>query len=211
MSLALPSSWNRSRATALAVTLLLHVVVAAWLLALRFESPARTADEAAIVWLPAPALPPPVSKRRSETSRVMVEPDAPVSPPSPEPVPTTPALPNMRDWHGDARDVAGAIGGGPGRRRFGETPEPAPERRKVETPPSIWKKPLPRVGTTVTTPEGETILWVSDYCYISLYSRSLTMQAFHQVRQGVRTCVLYQFGGEKEARGDLFDAIKRPP
>ena len=29
-------------------------------------------------------------------------------------------------------------------------------------------------------------------------------------RNGVRTCIFAQFGGEKEARGDLFDEIKRP-
>jgi hypothetical protein len=33
----------------------------------------------------------------------------------------------------------------------------------------------------------------------------------HDARRGVRTCILARFGGEKTARGDLFDPIKRPP
>jgi len=68
---------------------------------------------------------------------------------------------------------------------------------------------LPRVGTTVTTPEGETILWVSDYCYISLSSTSLTMQDFHAARQGMRRCIIPV--GEREPRGDLFEHLERLP
>lgn len=77
--------------------------------------------------------------------------------------------------------------------------------------PSIWPKPLPRVGTTVTTDEAETIIWVSEYCYVSISSRSLTQKEIHDPRIGLRTCILAQFGGEKKPRDDLFDAIKRPP
>ena len=61
------------------------------------------------------------------------------------------------------------------------------------------------------TPDGETIIWVSDYCYVSISSRSLTQKEIHDARKGVRMCVLAQFGDEKKARDDLFDSIKRPP
>ena len=211
MSLALPSGWNRSRATALGVTLLLHAVVAAWLLALRFESPAVTMGEVAILWLPMPAVQPRIPQPSSETQRAMTEPAALVSPPSPEPLPAMPTLPPVRDWHGDARDVAAAFGGGPARRTFGEMPKTPAGRPKEVYPPSIiFENPLPRVGTTVTTPEGETILWVSDKCYISLYSRSLTMHHIHEGRRGVRICNIASLG-KPEPRGDLFDSIKRPP
>jgi len=50
---------------------------------------------------------------------------------------------------------------------------------------------------------------VSDYCYISLGSTSLTMKDFHEARQGVRRCIIPI--GEAEPRGDLFDHLKRPP
>jgi len=207
MDLALPARWNLPRATAVGVTLLLHLLVGSWLLALRFELPPAPVPEARLIWQPelrplppqaaaVPALPPPRVKPITVVPWL-------------EPVPDI-AVPPFYDFMGTAKDVAGAIGGGPSRRTFGGPLEDPDERPKEEAPPSIWKKPLPRVGTTVTTPEGETIIWVSDYCYVSLYSRSLTMQEIHQGRSGVRTCILAQFGGEKKPRDDLFDAIKRP-
>ena len=208
MDLALPARWNRPRATALGATLLLHVLLASWLLALRFERPPTPVPDPILILQPtrlppplpppsAPALPPP------RTAPITIN-------PRPEPVPDL-AVPPFYDFEGTAKDVAGAIGGGPTRRTFGGPLEAPPKRPKEVIPPSIWPKPLPRVGTTVTTPEGETILWVSDYCYISLSSRSLTMQDIHQGRQGVRTCIFYQFGDKKRPRDDLFDSIKRPP
>lgn len=207
MDLALPAGWNRPRATALAATLLLHVLVAAWLLALRFEPAQAPILETPPPWLATPEpVPPPVATAPA------------LAPPQLEPITVAPrfeplpviAVPHFYDFEGAARDVARAIGGGPSRRGFGGPLEDSDKRPKVEAPPTIWKKPLPRVGTTVTTPEGETIIWVSDYCYISLYSRSLTMQELHQGRQGVRTCILYQFGGKKKPRDDLLQAIRRP-
>jgi hypothetical protein len=208
VELAAPSKMNRPRATALGATLLLHAALMAWLLALRFDLPPASLTMADRVWLPiplplprppdaVPALPPP----RTKPITVF---------PRPEPAPDL-AVPPFYDFEGTAKDVAGAFGGGPSRQTFGGPLESVPKRPKEETPPSIWPKPLPRVGTTVTTPEGETILWVSDYCFISLQSRSLTMQDFLQARQGVRTCIFYQFGDKKRPRSDLFDAIKRPP
>ena len=97
----------------------------------------------------------------------------------------------------------------PAYRRFGEVPEGPPERPKAVYPPSIWPKPLPRVGKTVTTDRGETIVWVSDHCYVSISSRSLTQKEIHEARKGVPTCVIPI--GKREPRDDLFDAIKRPP
>jgi hypothetical protein len=208
IDLALPVRWNRPRATALGATLLLHVLVASWLLASRFELPPTPLVEATPRWLetPRPTPPPPAAAPALTPSRI--EPITIV--PWLEPLPDI-TVPRIYDFEGAAKDVAAAIGGGPSRRTFGGPLEDPDERPKEETPPTIWKKPLPRVGTTVTTPDGETIIWVSDYCYISLYSRSLTMQELHQGRQGVRTCVLAQFGGKKKPRDDLFDAVKRPP
>jgi hypothetical protein len=92
---------------------------------------------------------------------------------------------------------------------FGVMPRGPAERPKEQYPPSIWPKPLPRVGKTVVTSEGETIIWVSDNCWVSISSRSLTQKEIHDGRRGVRMCNLPV--GKKEARGDLFDPIKRPP
>ena len=206
----LPAGWSRSRAAATCVTLVLHAAMAWWLRALRFDLPESHDAERDFVWLPVPTadVPPPVDALPADVPPPEVAPMT--APPLPMPVPevTTAAPP---DWSGTARDVAKGMTAVPGYQPFGETPKGPPERPKEQYPPSIWPKPLPRVGKTVVTPEGETIIWVSDYCYVSISSRSLTQKDLHDARKGVRMCVLAQFGGEKKARDDLFDSIKRPP
>ena len=200
-------SWNRSRTTALSATLLLHLGLAAWLLALRPEPSLTAIEIPAIDWLPALQSMPPAP---------LVEPmpwsGEPLEAPTillPVPESAEPPL-IVRDWYGDARAVAGGKGSTE-RRRFGKEPAAASPKlkSKPDGPPPLFEQPLPRVGTTVTTPEGETILWISDYCYISLSSTSLTMQDFHQARQGIRTCIIPV--GKREPRGDLFDHLKPPP
>jgi hypothetical protein len=207
--MGLPSTWNRSRATALAATLLLHVLGAAWLLSLEFDLPPATDVVRDLIWLPLervmPTKPPPrEEEEREEPPAPVVQPAPPVEVPQPDTAITLP--PTAEDWQRTARDVAGEIGGGPGRRSFAEPPGDFPENRWKDAP-SIWEKPLPRVGTTVRTPDGETILWVSDNCYVSLGTKSLTMADFHKWREGQRTC---QVGlGKKKPRDDLFDHIKK--
>jgi hypothetical protein len=209
MGVGLPSTWNRSRAVALGATLVLHLLAAAWLLALRFDLPPPAEVVRDWIWLPVlPAAPPkPRPEEQEEEKQEPPEPAVrPVAPARvPEPDTAISVTPTVEDWQKAARDVAGEIGGGPGRRSFAEPPGDFPENRWKDAP-SIWKKPLPRVGTTVETPEGETILWVSDNCYVSLGSRSLTMGDFHNWRQGQRTC---QVGiGKKKPRDDLLKPIK---
>ena len=201
--------WNRSRATALGVTLLLHAALVAWLLALRFDLPATLLPQPDLLWLPAPVTQPAPPEAIPESLPPPFEYAGTQPEPDPEETEAVIVAPPTYDFSRSARDVAGAFGGGPARRQFGETPQAPPTRPQEVLPPSIWPKPLPRVGTTVTTPEGETILWVSDNCYISLYSRSVTMEDLHRGRQGVRMC---QIGaGRKEVRDDLFESIERPP
>jgi hypothetical protein len=202
----LPLSWNRSKATALAVTLALHLLVAAWLLAVRHPLPPSAIPDAAIVWLPAlpapPESPPPI-----ESAPIGVTPLEPV--PLLLPETAAPFLVPEPDWLGDARDVAGVIAGGPTRRTFGEMPNVPAGRPKEEYPPSIYEPVSPRVGRTDKTPEGETILWVSEKCYIPLSSNSLTMQDFHKARQGIRRCIIPL--GKAKPRDDLFEHLKNPP
>jgi hypothetical protein len=204
----LPFAWNRSRATAAAIALLLHVLLAWWLLALRFNLPNELAPEPLFEWLPLPApppeAPPPVE---TETPPPRIAPNT--APPLTMPVPALePAAP--RDWSRTARDVAKDMTAESPYRRLDEAPKAPPGRPSELYPPSIFDKPLPRVGKTVTTAEGETIIWVSDYCYVSISSRTLTQKDIHDGRKGARICVLAEVG-EKKARDDLFDAIKRPP
>lgn len=203
----LPVAWNRSRVTAVGVTLVLHVVMVWWLLALRFEIPEQLVEDLRLAWLPAPVTAPPPTVAAELPPATI----APINaPPLPMPVPeVAPAAPV--DWSSTAREVAKGMTTGPGYQPFGEMPKAPPGRPKEQYPPSIWPKPLPRVGTTVVTPDGETIIWVSDYCFVSISSRSIALQDVHEARKGVRTCILAQFGGEKKARSDLFDPIKRPP
>ena len=201
------SSWNRSRATAIAATLLLHFVLAAWLLSLKLNQPLAAVDVAGIEWIPLPQpLPPAPLPQPAPYSSEPVE--APtLLLPIPEEIPPPHVV---YDWYGDARAVAGALGGWPARRSFGPATEREHKLKSApDRPPSIFEEPLPRVGTTVRTPEGETILWISDYCYVSLSSQSLTMKDFHDARKGVRTCIIPI--GKRKARGDLFDHLKRPP
>jgi hypothetical protein len=205
----LPVAWNRSRATAVGLTLVLHAVTAWWLLALRFELPDEVIEDLRFVWLPVPVTPPPPPP--SVATDLPAPTVAPIrAPPLPMPVlDVAPAAPP--DWSSTAREVAKGMTTAPGYQPFGETPKAPPGRPKERYPPSIWPEPLPRVGTTVVTPDGETIIWVSDYCFVSISSRSIALADVHEGRKGVRTCVLAQFGDKKKARSDLFDPIKRPP
>jgi hypothetical protein len=200
------SSWNRSRATAVLATLLLHLTLGSWLLQAWFVQRGDQVSEDRLVWLPAPEPPPLPPPRVIDLPPVR---SAPITaPPLPIPPPVI-AAPGRPDWSATARDVARDMTAAPAYRRFGEVPEGPPERPKEQYPRSIWPKPLPRVGKTVTTDQGETIVWVSDHCYVSISSRSLTQKEIHDARKGVRTCVIPI--GRREPRDDLFDAIKRPP
>lgn len=183
----------------------MHLGLASWLLGLRFEQPPAVEQTLSFAWLS----PPP----------------EPLKPPPPQPMPLSPGaveapqsvLPalaeesqaiTLPDWFEEGRQVASAFGRAPERRGFGEAPSAPPQLKSKRPPPSVFERPLPRVGTTVRTPEGETILWVSNNCYISLDSQSLTMGDFHKARNGVRRC---QIGvGKKKPRDDLFDPIKPP-
>jgi hypothetical protein len=201
-------SWTRSRAAAVLATLLLHLVMGCWLLQAWTVLRIDPLMEDRLVWLPLPEVAPDPPPLASEPLPVRV---APISAPALLMPPPEVATPGRPDWSSTAREVAKGMTTAPTYQRFGETPKGPQERPKDAYPPSIFDEDLPRVGTTVTTTEGETIIWVSDYCYVSISSRSLTQKEIHDARKGVPTCVLAQFGGEKKARDDLFNAIKRPP
>jgi len=204
-------SWNRSRAAAVLATLLLHLVVGFWLLQ---AWTVRRIDQSIgerLVWLPQPQ-PPPEAMPDPPPSLEAGLPPVQVAPITAAPLPLPELLPADRpDWSATAREVAKGMTTAPTYQRFGETPKGPQERPKDAYPPSIFDEDLPRVGTTVTTAEGETIIWVSDYCYVSISSRSLTQKELHDARKGVPICVLAQFGRKKKPRDDLFDSLKRPP
>jgi hypothetical protein len=173
-------------------------------LSLKQSTPPATVEIAEIEWLPPrrPLPPPPMvqpmpfSGEPAEAPTILL--------PVPEELPLTP---EDFDWYDAARAVAGDLRGSPGRRGF---EAPAQSDRKLKSrpdgPPPLFEQPLPRVGTTVTTPEGETILWVSDHCFISLGSTSLTMRDFHDARNGIRTCNIGV--GKRKPRDDLLDHLK---
>lgn len=210
VELPLPLRMNRSRAAALAATLVLHAIVIAWLLMLRFELAPPPAEQR-LTWLPdflEPPLepsPPPVEEPSTAPVTIPLE-----QLPFPIPIIDLAAedAADLPDWFEDARVVAGEIGKEPSYRKFGEIPKAPPTRPKEEYPPSIWEKPLARVGKAYRTPEGEQILWVSDHCFISLGTQSLTMADFHKARNGVRRCNIGL--GRKKPRDDLFEHLKRP-
>ncbi len=206
---------DRSRAIALAATLILHVAAILWLLALRFEQPVAVFLEELPIWLPSlpalPALPP----QAPDPDERPYPDSAPVMLPVPRPpVIPAPIVPRKRDalgWFDDARDAAGKVVGKESPyRRFGEFPKAPTGRPKEEYPPSIWtENPKGLAGKVERTAEGEQILWVSDTCYISLGTQSLTMKDFHKAREGIRRCNIPL--GRKEPRSDLFEHLKRKP
>ena len=103
----MPSDWNRSKATALAVALLLHGALAYWLLGLRIELPEAFVESPAIEWLlpaPEPERPPPPPPMDLAPSKVPVPEFELPAPASEAPIVTQP------DWPGEARREARAIG-----------------------------------------------------------------------------------------------------
>ncbi len=205
---------DRSRAIALAATLTLHVVALLWLLALRFERPVAVILEELPVWFPAlpalPPLPPEPDELPDPDSAPMMLPVLPVLRPPVMPEAVVPKLRDALGWFNDARDAAAEVGKESPYRRFGEMPKAPTGRPKDEHPPSIWKKASKgRTGTAERTAEGEQILWVSDDCYISLGTQSLTMADFHKAHEGVRRCIIPL--GRKKPRSDLFEHLKREP
>lgn len=214
--MGLPADWSRSRAVAAGATLALHAAAILWLLALRFELPEKFAENLEILWqdMPlrtVPSVEPVAPRPEPATPRDAATPSATAALPAMPPQTSPNTLPDEEGWSNIAKDAGRRFAAPPAYRRFGEVPQGPPERPREQYAPSIWPKPLPRVGQTVVTPDGETIIWVSDYCYVSVQSRSLTQAEVHAARNGVRTCILAQFGGEKDVRDDLFDPIKRPP
>ena len=209
----LPFDWNRSRATALGATLALHVAAILWLLALRFDLPEKLAGDFEFLWpvtpdtAPVQAPPPPVPAATGAPEVAPVIPAPITAPPLPAPFLNVP--PDEEGWSNIAKDAARRLIALSPYAPFGEFPKGPDERPRDPLGPSIWPTPLPRVGKTVTTPEGETIIWVSDRCWVSISSRSLTQADVHAGRQGARMCNLAI--GSKEPRSDLFDSIKRPP
>jgi hypothetical protein len=202
--------WNRSRATALAITLLLHGMAAIWLLSVRMQASPLEPVPPDLIWMPTPETAQPEPPRPPGPASVAAaSPPTPIVVPAPEEETESNAI-TLPDWEGEARAIAREFGREPERRRFGPEPEQEPQQLKSKRPPpSVFERPLPHVGTTVRTPEGEQILWVSDNCYVSLESQSLTMREHHALKRGITTC---QIGvGKRKARVDLFDPIKRPP
>ena len=201
------SSWNRSRTTAIAATLLLHLLLAAWLLSLKLAVPPTAIELPDIDWMPAlqPIAPPPLVRPIPYSAEPLEAPS--IRLPIPESIEPPP---REYDWYGDVRAVAGKRGS-TGPRRFGKEPSTSPPKLKSipDGPAPLFEQPLPRVGTSFTTPEGETILWISDYCYISLSSTSLTLGDIHEARRGIRTCIIPV--GKRKPRDDLFDHLKPPP
>src|SRR5262245_48914429 len=136
--MGLPVNSSRSRASAVAATLLLHLAVAAWLLSARFPAQ-QVLEEIEPAWLTLPErprTPPPPVESEAPPLRI-----APISAP-PLPMPELePAMPAAPDWSGTARDVAKGIGVGPSRRGFGGPIGEEAEARGIKPAP-FWKKPL---------------------------------------------------------------------
>ena len=129
------TEWSQSRAIAVAATLLLHIVLAAWLLSL---PPPGVATQA-LLWIPKSRPPPPPPRVAP-----LVIPAEPIRLPPlllPEPEPT-PAESRARDWYGNARAVAGTLGHGPERRIPGSGPAETRQEPKPQAAPTVFRKPL---------------------------------------------------------------------
>jgi hypothetical protein len=90
-------------------------------------------------------------------------------------------------------------------RPLGPSPKPAERPGK---PPSIYTTPKHQLGDAELDPLNQDIVWHSDRCYTEL-GKPVTPRV--DARQGfpnLRKCRLIGIG-KKEARGDLFEHLKR--
>jgi hypothetical protein len=109
------------------------------------------------------------------------------------------------DWYTEGESAAQRLAerlANPPRNPFEHLyPDPPPRK-----PKTVFNDSPDRVGKTITNADGETVLWGSPNCYISMGSTSIALRDVHAARNGVNICSIPL--EKREARGDLFDEMR---
>jgi hypothetical protein len=112
--------------------------------------------------------------------------------------------PQAIDWHSEAQNAAAAITGSKG---APSVPSATEDRRKTasSTGPRPWfPPPAHHRGEAYKTITGESIVWISDKCYVSSPAPKLGMAQI-LTRGMLTTTVCPRTSGN--AHGDLFEAL----
>jgi hypothetical protein len=128
-------------------------------------------------------------------------------------VPTPPSIayppadnvpPQAIDWHAEAQSAAAAVTGSKG---VPAVPSETQDPRKTSssTGPRAWfPPPAHHRGEAYKTITGESIVWISDKCYVQSPAAKLGMAQI-LTRGMLTTTVCPRTSGK--ARGDLFEAL----
>ena len=199
-------SW-RPRFAALVVVAALHLVLVTVLIAasrIRLRSPA--AQDVITTMVPLPRAPEPLapgpapSLHLAPLARV-----APVLPAAPSiAYPPADDVPHPIDWQAEAQKAAVAI---TGRKGVLSVPSETEDRRKTSSShgPRPWlPPPAHHAGEEYKTLTGDSIIWVSDKCYVRSAAPMLGLpQILARSRGSTTVCP----GSSGNARGDLFEAL----
>ena len=199
-------SWNRSRATALGATALLHLAVILWLLALRFDLPEKLAEDLDIAWLPEPetALPPPPpvesalppAARRADHRRAASGARARFTAAPP-------------DWSAEARDFAKGLTAAPPYRPFGEFPKGPESGRRTAPTLDLADAAAARRHDGDDARGGDDHLGLGQLLGLGLVAQPHVEG--HPRRPERRPDVQPGRSARRRRESDLFDSIKRPP
>lgn len=191
------------RFTVLVVITALHFALVTLLVfgsRIRLRSPVAQTVTTTMVPLrrtPEPPAPGPASKLSVAPlvsfAPVVPEPPSIAYPPANEP--------QNIDWQAEAHKAAAAITGSK------EAPSESEDRRKTSSShgPRPWfPPPAHHAGEQYTTITGDTIVWVSDKCYVESFAPIAGLPELF-ARQMLTTTVCPRTSGT--ARGDLFEAL----
>jgi hypothetical protein len=183
------------RAVALGIVLALHAVGLLLLVEFRTKNSAPGANDFISTLILLPAIPPPTApadKRQSPLVNTSIQP-VPLNLPTLEPVESASDTPGpVVDWAAEAQREGTAITDPSKARVFGRITLPDGEGKALPSTPAH------HAGEQYRDPFGQSIVWVSDGCYLVSESAPLGMP------QGSIPTKTICAGDSGESRGDLF-------
>jgi hypothetical protein len=195
---------RQPRYAALVVVAALHFVLVTVLIIgsrIRLLSPAAESITTTMVSLTR-AAEPQATDRAPEIRLAPLVPLAPFVPAPPSiAYPPTDNIPEAVDWQAEAQKAAAAITGST------RVPSEVEDRRKTSSShgPRPWfPPPAHHAGEEYKTITGDSIIWVSDKCYVKSSAPMLGLaDIFARGRLSTTVCP----GSSGTARGDLFEAL----
>jgi hypothetical protein len=199
------SAWLQRRCAAFVVVGTLHFVLVTVLMSasrIRLRTPTSQSVITTMVSLPRA----PERLAPGPTFQPHLAPLAPLlpAPPSIAYPPADNVPPQVIDWHTEAQNAAAAITGSTA---VPSVPSQTQDRRKTSssTSPRAWfPPPAHHRGEAYKTITGESIVWISDKCYVQSPAAKLGMAQI-LTRGMLTTTVCPRTSGN--AHGDLFEAL----